>query len=151
MTTSAITDASGNIVTEFTVPQSAPAGVQTLAITVGGLTRRTEFMIAGTSSMPTPVQPSAQTNLDAGLARINDSISLYSGYTGGIGELCVDLRELIDSFNVSGVAKSIDHYVNNLAAEYWSKSGNFYFVRVFQGLPPPHQIISAKQSELCQN
>ena len=49
LVTLAITDASGNIVTEFTVPQSAPAGVQILEITIGGVTRRTRFEIASPS------------------------------------------------------------------------------------------------------
>ena len=91
-----------------------------------------------------------QTYLDAGLARIHDFIPLYI-YTGDIGQLCVDLRQVINTVNVSGVAKSIDYYVNDLAGEYWSQSRNAYSVRIFQGLPPPGQIISAQQTSLCQS
>ena len=46
------TDASGNIVTAFIVPHSAPAGIQTLKITIGGVTRSTSFQIFGPSPAP---------------------------------------------------------------------------------------------------
>ena len=190
MTVRAITDASGNIATVFTVPQSAPAGVQTLEIAIGGVTRRTSFEIIGPPSTlapkptptlsptptiraiptprptstplprpipqptatilptPTPVRVFGQAYIDAGLARIRDFIPFYLD-TSNIGQVCLELRQLINSVNVSGAAKSIDYYVNELAGEYWSPSGNAYSVRIFQGLPPPGQIISSQLSELC--
>jgi hypothetical protein len=68
---------------------------------------------------------------------------------GDLSQLCTDLNILIERINVPGVAKALDAYINDFAEHFWSEPAQGYSVRVFQGLPPPGDIVGAEETISC--
>ena len=97
---------------------------------------------------PTPGPIFGHEFADREIARIQKFIP-FRTLRGDLAPLCSDLNQLIATINVPLVARTVDEYLNIIAADYWSGVGLGYSVPTFQGLPAPGLIVGAAETILC--
>ena len=97
---------------------------------------------------PTPGPVFGQEFADRELAKIQEFIP-FRTVRGDLAQLCSELNQLIATINVPDVARTVDEYLNIIAADYWSGVGVGYSVPTFQGLPAPGLIVGAAETILC--
>ncbi|MCH8107159.1 MAG: hypothetical protein IIB30_02255, partial [Chloroflexi bacterium] len=96
----------------------------------------------------TPIPASVFELVDQELASIQQIIpALFA--VGDLTVVCTELNQLIEAITVPGVARTLDEYINDMAADYWVEGEQRYSVRLFQGLPPPGQIVGAALTPPC--
>ena len=101
-----------------------------------------------TAPTATPIPASVFELVDQELASIQQIIpALFA--VGDLTIICTELNQLIEAINVPGVARTLDEYINDMAADYWIEAEQRYSVRLFQGLPPPGQLVGAALTPPC--
>ena len=96
----------------------------------------------------TPIPASVFELVDQELASIQQIVpALFA--VGDLTIICTELNQLIEAINVPGVARTLDEYINDMAADYWIEAEQRYSVRLFQGLPPPGQLVGAALTPPC--
>ena len=76
---------------------------------------------------PTPGPIFGHEFADREIARIQKFIP-FRTLRGDLAPLCSDLNQLIATINVPLVARTVDEYLNIIAADYWSGVGVGYSV-----------------------